>query len=54
MSQTENAKIKSLKDEIYHLREYLYSDCCKKCADIVLKIEQYQKEIEKLQKENFV
>ena len=49
MSQKESEKIKSLKDEIYHLKEYLYSDCCKKCADIVLKIEQYQQQIESLQ-----
>jgi len=49
MSQKEREKIKSLKDEIHHLEEYLLSDCCEKCFEIVSKIEAYQKEIEKIQ-----
>jgi hypothetical protein len=48
MNQKESEKIKSLKDEIHHLKEYLVSDCCKKCFEIVSKIEAYQKEIEKI------
>lgn len=50
----QNEKIKSLTDEIHHLKEYLLSDCCKQCADIIDKIEQYQQDIERLkQKINF-
>jgi hypothetical protein len=49
MNQKESEKIKSLKDEIHHLKEYLVSDCCKQCSDIINKIEQHQQEIQKLQ-----
>lgn len=42
-------KIKRIKDEIHHLQEYLLSDCCKQCAEIVSKIEDYQNEIKHLE-----
>lgn len=42
-------KIEELKDEIFHLKEYLLSDCCKQCAEIVSKIESYQHEIRQLE-----
>lgn len=49
-SQNEKAeKIKRIKDEIHHLKEYLLSDCCKQCAEIVSKIEDYQNEIKHLE-----
>lgn len=38
-------KIKDLKDEIHHLKEYLLSDCCRQCSEIVSKIEKYQEEL---------
>lgn len=44
-------KIEKIKDDIFHLKEYLLSDCCKQCADIVAKIEQYQNEIQFLEKQ---
>lgn len=43
-----NAEIKKLKEEIASLKEYLLSDCCKQCDYIVNKIEEYQKEVERL------
>jgi hypothetical protein len=43
------AKIENLKDEIHHLKEYLLSDCCRQCSEIVSKIEQYQKELYQLE-----
>ena len=49
MNQKESEKIKNLEDEISHLKEYLISDCCKQCSDIINKIEQHQQEIQKLQ-----
>jgi len=45
-------KIEKIKDDIFHLKEYLLSDCCKQCADIVAKIEQYQNEIHFLEKQH--
>lgn len=43
-----NEEIKKLKEEIASLKEYLLSDCCKQCDYIVNKIEEYQKEVERL------
>jgi hypothetical protein len=45
---TNETKIKNLKDEINHLKEYLLSDCCRQCSEIVSKIEEYEKKIKKL------
>lgn len=45
-------KIEKIKDNIFHLKEYLLSDCCKQCAEIVTKIEQYQNEIHLLEKQH--
>lgn len=45
-------KIEKIKDDIFHLKEYLLSDCCKQCAEIVAKIEQYQNEIHFLEKQH--
>ena len=45
---TEN-QIKHLKEKIHELREYLISDCCRQCDAIIKTIENYQREIQKLQ-----
>lgn len=52
MSQNQKTKekIANLKDEIHHLKEYLLSDCCRQCTEIVSKIEKYQNEIKELEK----
>jgi len=42
-------KIENLKDEIHHLREYLLSDCCRQCLEIVSKIEEHKKELYQLE-----
>jgi hypothetical protein len=42
-------KIENLKDEIHHLREYLLSDCCRQCLEIVSKIEEHEKELYQLE-----
>lgn len=52
-NQKTKEKIKILEEEIHHLREYLFSDCCRQCEYIAKKIEDYQKEIEKLNHEHF-
>lgn len=47
-----NEEIRRLKEEIVSLKEYLLSDCCKQCDYIVNKIEEYQKEVERLTHEH--
>lgn len=42
-------RLEKIRDEIHHLKEYLLSDCCKQCAEIVSKIEDYQNEIMQLE-----
>ena len=46
--QKKQEEIKRLKEEIWHLDEYLLSDCCRQCAYIVETIESLKKEIEKI------
>lgn len=41
-------KIQKLEEEIAHLKEYLLSDCCRQCSDIISKIDKYRQEIEEL------
>lgn len=47
MQQNDNIheEIKKIQEEIYTLKEYLLSDCCKQCSEIVDRIERYQTEI---------
>jgi hypothetical protein len=51
-----NKKIKTLEEEIEHLKEYLLSDCCRQCVDIISKIDKYQIEITELKTklENYI
>lgn len=49
MNQNEKEKIASLKDEIHHLKEYLLSDCCRQCSEIIAKIEKHEKELKDLE-----
>lgn len=49
MSQSPKEKIANLKDEIQHLKEYLLSDCCRQCSEIISKIEKYEKEIKDIE-----
>lgn len=44
-------EVKKLKEQVSSLKEYLLSDCCKQCDYIVEKIQEYQKEIERLTNE---
>jgi hypothetical protein len=41
-------KIIKLQEEIHLLKEYLLSDCCKQCAEIINKIEKYEAELKTL------
>lgn len=41
-------EIHRLEEEIAHLKEYLLSDCCRQCADIIKKIDDYELEIQVL------
>jgi hypothetical protein len=45
-------RIENLKERIHELEEYLISDCCQKCIEIINTIQEYQKEIELLLKNN--
>lgn len=49
MSQSRKEKIANLKDEIHHLKEYLLSDCCRQCSEIISKIEKYEQEVRDLE-----
>lgn len=44
-----NEEIRRIKDEIHSLKEYLLSDCCRQCAEIITKIEKYESEIRTLE-----
>lgn len=45
-----NDEIKRLEEEVHHLKEYLLSDCCRQCSEIILKIDKYELEIQDLKK----
>jgi hypothetical protein len=45
-------KIQQLEEEIAHLKEYLLSDCCRQCSEIISKIDKYREEITLLNLEN--
>lgn len=49
MTQNLKEKIANLKDEIHHLKEYLLSDCCRQCSEIINKIEKYEQEVKDLE-----
>ena len=49
MKQNLKETISNLKNEIYHLKEYLVSDCCRQCSEIISKIEKHQQEIKELE-----
>ena len=47
---SQQSEIQKLEEEIAHLKEYLLSDCCRQCSQIIEKIENYNKEIDNLRK----
>jgi hypothetical protein len=44
-------QIQKLKDIVSELREYLLSDCCQHCEYILKQIQDYEQQIEELEKD---
>ena len=43
------SEIQELKDQIYDLKEYLYSDLCKACGDAALSLDKINERLTKLE-----
>ena len=43
------SEIQQLKDQIYDLKEYLYSDLCKACGDTALALDEINERLAKLE-----
>ena len=43
------SEIQQLKDQIYDLKEYLYSDLCKACGDAALTLDKINERLTKLE-----
>lgn len=43
-------QIIELKEKIHDLKEYLYSDICKSCGEVALKLDQYIAQLENILK----
>jgi hypothetical protein len=43
------SEIQQLKDQIYDLKEYLYSDLCKACGDAALSLDKINQRLNELE-----
>ena len=42
-------EIQELKDQVYNLKEYLYSDLCKACGDAAITLEKISQRLNELE-----